>query len=76
MNILYITQFFSGTRGGGEVISYEFARGMARRGHHVDVVSHKITNFKEEDNFDDVTVHRIRPAIEHPPSIRQNMIYN
>jgi glycosyltransferase involved in cell wall biosynthesis len=48
---------------------------MARRGHHVDVVSHKITNFKEEDNFDDVTVHRIRPAIEHPPSIRQNMIY-
>jgi glycosyltransferase involved in cell wall biosynthesis len=79
MNILYITQSFSATRGGGEVIFYDFAEGMAKRGHHVDIVSHKITNFKDENNLDGVTIHRIRPAIEYkgglPPSIRQNMMY-
>jgi glycosyltransferase involved in cell wall biosynthesis len=79
MNILYITQFFSATRGGGEIIFYDFAEGMAKRGHHVDIVSHQITNFKEEDNLDGVAIHRIRPAIEHkgglPPSIKQNLMY-
>jgi glycosyltransferase involved in cell wall biosynthesis len=79
MNILYITQSFSATRGGGEVIFYDFAEGMAKRGHHVDIVSHKITNFKDENNLDGVIIHRIRPAIEYkselPPSISQNMRY-
>jgi glycosyltransferase involved in cell wall biosynthesis len=78
MNILYITQFFSATRGGGEVIFYDFAEGMAKRGHHVDIISHQITNLNE-NNLDNVAVHRIRPTIEHkgglPPSIKQNMMY-
>ena len=79
MNILYITQLFSATRGGGEVIFYDFAEGIAKRRHHIDIVSHKIINFKDENNLERVTMHRIRPAIEYkgglPPSIKQNLMY-
>jgi glycosyltransferase involved in cell wall biosynthesis len=79
MNVLYISQFFSSTRGGGEVIFYDFAESMAKRGHHVDIVSHKFTNFKEENNLEHVTIHRIRPTIVHkgglPPSMKQNIMY-
>jgi glycosyltransferase involved in cell wall biosynthesis len=79
LNILYITQLFSASRSGAEVIFYDFAEGMAKHGHHVDIVCHKITNFKEENNLDGATIHRIRPAIEYkgglPASIKQNMMY-
>jgi glycosyltransferase involved in cell wall biosynthesis len=79
LNILYITQLFSASRGGGEIIFYDFAEGMAKRGHHVDIVSHQITNSKEEYTLDGIAIHRIRPAIEHkgelPPSIKQNLLY-
>jgi len=79
LNILYITQLFSATRGGGEVIFYDFAEGIAKRRHHIDIVSHKIINFKDENNLERVTMHRIRPAIEYkgglPPSIKQNLMY-
>ena len=77
LNILYISQFFSETRGGGEIVFYGYAEGMAIRGHHVDVISHQITNFEEID-LDGVTIHRIRPAVENkatPPSIKQHMMY-
>jgi glycosyltransferase involved in cell wall biosynthesis len=77
LNILYISQFFSVTRGGGEAIFYDFAKGMSERGHQVDIISHQITNSSE--HLDGVTIHRIGPAIEHkgglPPSIKQNLMY-
>ena len=47
INILYLTQFFSVTRGGGEVVFYNLAEEMARRGHYVHVISHQIKNLKE-----------------------------
>ena len=79
LNILYITQFFSATRGGGEAIFYDFAEGIAKRGHRIDIISHKVINFKNENNLDGVTMHRIRPAIEYkgglPPSVKQNLMY-
>ncbi len=78
MNILYLTQFFSPTMGGGEVIFYNMAKRMARIGHHADIVCHLLTN-AEENNLDNIVVHRINPIIEHkgglPSSIRENLIY-
>jgi glycosyltransferase involved in cell wall biosynthesis len=78
MNILYVTQFFSATMGGAELVFYNWAEEMVRRGHHVDVLCHQITNFREKELIS-VNVHRIRPVVEHkgelPPSILQNMRY-
>jgi glycosyltransferase involved in cell wall biosynthesis len=78
MNLLYLTQFFSATRGGGEVIFYSYAEGMARRGHKVFVVCHDSNNVKEND-INGVIVKRIKPVVEHkgglPPSMRHNFFY-
>lgn len=35
MNLLDITQFFSPTMGGAELVFYNWVEGMARRGHHM-----------------------------------------
>src|SRR5215212_8153581 len=76
MNILYITQFFSATTGGGELIFYDLAKDMVRRGHHIDIICHELVNTKEEDQLAGVIVNRIKPVVEHkgglPPSIIQN----
>jgi glycosyltransferase involved in cell wall biosynthesis len=78
MNILYITQFFSPSGGGGEVVFSELVKGMARRGHDVHVICFQLSNFKD-DCLDRVTVHRINPVLENkggsPPSIRKNISY-
>lgn len=76
MKILYITQYFSPTGGGGEVVFTELVKGMARRGHDIHVVCNQITNLKE-DNQNHVAVHRIKPVLAggSPPSMRQNMSY-
>jgi glycosyltransferase involved in cell wall biosynthesis len=75
MKILYLTQFFSSIGGGGEVIFNEYAEGMAKRGHSIDVICHKIAT-QEDSGLDGVTAHRIRPTIEHmPPSITHDLIY-
>jgi glycosyltransferase involved in cell wall biosynthesis len=78
MNLLYLTQFFSATKGGGEVIFYNYAEGMARRGHKVFVVCHESNNVSEND-IRGVVIKRIRPVVEHrgglPPSMRHNLLY-
>lgn len=77
MNILYITHFFL-TRGGGEVVFYNLAEGMLKRGHNVDVVCQRITNIAE-NGLAGITIHRIKPMVEYkselPPSMRQNMLF-
>lgn len=79
MNILYITQFFSGTTGGGELIFFYLAEEMVRRGHHVDVICQDFANIKEEDQLAGVNVNRIKPIVDHkgglPRSIIQNIRY-
>jgi glycosyltransferase involved in cell wall biosynthesis len=64
--------------GGAELVFYNWAEEMVRRGHHVDVLCHQITNFREKE-LAIVNVHRIRPEIEHkgelPTSIVQNISY-
>ena len=84
MNILLLTQFFSPTRGGGEIVFYQLADQLAKRGHKVFVIKHKTLNLNSlKENLNslpsNVIVYEINPAIEHkggfPASILQNILY-
>jgi glycosyltransferase involved in cell wall biosynthesis len=78
LTILYITQFFSPTSGGGELLFYDWAEGMVRRGHHVEVICQQIPNFRKDQSAY-LIINRIKPILEHkgelPPSIIQNIRY-
>jgi glycosyltransferase involved in cell wall biosynthesis len=76
VRILYITQWFSSIAGGGEVVFYNLAKGMANRGHKVEVVSHRLDS---DSGFDPINVdlHRISPPLRHlpPPSIKEHSLF-
>jgi glycosyltransferase involved in cell wall biosynthesis len=77
VKILYITQFFSFTRGGGEATFYFFARELAKRGHEIFVIRHRITPFEKlEGNLKVIDVY---PAVKYmgglPPSMKDNLLY-
>lgn len=78
MKILYLTQIFSPTMGGGEVVFYNLAKKMSLRGHEVHVICHRLSNTKEL-NVGNVHIHRIRPTIAYsnalPVSMFQNLGY-
>lgn len=75
MNILYITQWFSSEGGGGEVVFINLANGMVRKGHRVDVISHKLNNNNDEQ-VKGLTIHRIRPRLNKQlPSIFENFMF-
>jgi glycosyltransferase involved in cell wall biosynthesis len=75
---LYLTQFFSATLGGGEVVFYTIAQKMVERGHQIDVICPKLSNFPAED-LSGAVVHRISPRMRHesqlPPSVIANIGY-
>jgi hypothetical protein len=82
MNILLLTQFFSPTKGGSEIMFYQLADQLARRGHKVFVIRHKImTSNSSEDNLNNlsskVIIYEVDPAVEHkgglPAGILQNL---
>jgi len=84
MNILLLTQFFSPTRGGGEIVFYQLADQLARKGHKVFVIKHKVlrsASSKDDLNVlpSNVIVYEIDPAVEHrgglPAGILQNILY-
>jgi glycosyltransferase involved in cell wall biosynthesis len=84
MNILLLTQFFSPTRGGGEIIFYQLADQLARRGHKVFIIKHKmVASNPSKDGLNDlpsnVIVYEVDPAVEHkgglPAGILQNLLY-
>ena len=84
MNILFLTQFFSPTRGGGEVMFYQVAEQLARRGHKVFVIKHKMlgSNSSRDDLNNlpfNVTVHEVEPAVEYkggfPAGMLQDFLY-
>ena len=76
MNILYLCQIFSSTKGGAPLLFCDLANTMSRRGHKV----HVICNLSTEDIIErNLTVHIVRPYLgaSHrlPPSITQNLRY-
>ena len=75
MNILYVSQWFSSSGGGGEVLFMQIARGIAEQGHNVHVISHKLADFNEDD-IGNVKIHRVNPLLSNfPPSYFQNIGY-
>jgi glycosyltransferase involved in cell wall biosynthesis len=84
VKILILTQFLNPTRGGGEVMFYQLADQLARRGHNVFIIKHKMMtpNLSEDDLGSlpsNVTVYEIDPAVEHkgglPAGVLQNLRY-
>lgn len=75
MNILYITQWFSSEGGGGEVVFINVAKGMSKKDHKVDVISHKLKNTSDEQ-IQNLKVHRINPKLSNQlPSIFDNFLF-
>lgn len=67
MKILYLTQYFSRTRGGGgESVFFDLANGMARRGDTVNVISHLLAPDHEQicDIGNMLKIYRIKPVID------------
>src|SRR5919197_1864820 len=79
MNILYVSQWFSPAGGGGEVVFYNLANGMARRGHKVEVICAQIANNNNntENQLYNVTIYRVKPILHlpPPPTLKQNILY-
>lgn len=75
MNILYITQWFSSEGGGGEVVFINVAKGLAKRGHIINVISHKLKNTADEQT-QGLKIHRINPKLSNQlPSISDNFLF-
>ena len=78
MKILFLSQFFSSTRGGGEHLFYIIAKKLAENNHQVWIITNKI----EDENY---PVHKnlkivfVPPVLKYqgglPPSIKDNMQY-
>ena len=75
MNIIYVSQWFSSSGGGGEVLFMQIASGMAKKGHNVHIISHRLANFKDDD-IRNVKIHRVNPLLSNfPPSYFQNVMF-
>lgn len=76
MRILYLTQFFSSSRGGGPLIFYDLAKGLSERGHEVYVICNVATETIDSKN---VKVLMVKPLLsdtyELPPSPIRNLRY-
>ncbi len=79
MRILYLTQLFSSTHGGGEYLFNMWANEFSKRGHSVSVICQKVVGMKDEDLEGDVSVISLPPAIRYraglPPSIKHNLLF-
>jgi glycosyltransferase involved in cell wall biosynthesis len=75
MNILYITQWFSPIGGGGEVVFYNLATGMACRGHNIEIVcaqSSHVSSYKKGR----IVVNAVKPRLDiPPPTLSQNALF-
>lgn len=75
MNILYLTQIFSSTRGGGPLVFYDLSKELTKHSHNV----HIICNLTTESSNSNLFIHKIRPYLKEsnflPPSILQNLSF-
>lgn len=81
MRILFLTQFFSDTRGGGETVFRLWSEELAKRGHQIFVICHRILNPQLNNQLTKVhlEVIPISPALTYkggvPASLGQNIVY-
>lgn len=76
MNILLVTQFLSATKGGGEYLFSLIANELAKRGHRVWIITHRIenedyTNFHENVKIEFVSSIKYEGGL--PPSFADNI---
>ena len=78
-----LTQFFSPTRGGGEVMFYQLANQLGKRGHKVFIIKHKILGSDKSEDYlnlsSNVIIYEVNPTVIHkgglPAGIFQNVLY-
>jgi glycosyltransferase involved in cell wall biosynthesis len=82
MNILIFTQFFNPTGGGGEVMFYQLAKQLGKKGHKVFIIKHRSSGLSWDRVQDlplNVVVIEVNPPVIHrgglPAGIVQNMLY-
>lgn len=79
MKILYLTQFFDATRGGGEVVFHYIAKKLAAKGHKVYVIRHKTRGENCSIRLSNMKVYDINPSLEYkgglPSTLNQNLLY-
>jgi glycosyltransferase involved in cell wall biosynthesis len=77
MKILYISQFFSDSTGGGETVISNLAKEMTNRGHLVHVICHD--TMEGINPYPGLDIKYVKPCVVHkggiPPSIRQNALF-
>jgi len=77
MNILYLTQYFSSTRGGGALLFHDLAKTMSKRGHKVHIICNLSTEKINEN--ENIAMHIVKPHLKEsnqlPPSMIQNLRY-
>jgi glycosyltransferase involved in cell wall biosynthesis len=77
MKILYISQFFSDSTGGGETVISNLAKEMTNRGHLVHVICHD--TMERINPYPGLDIKYVKPCVVHkggiPPSIWQNALY-
>lgn len=76
MNILLLTQFLSTTKGGGEYVFSVMADTLAKRGHNVWIITHKVENEDYTHFHKNVKIHfvsSIRYEGGLPPSFMDNI---
>jgi glycosyltransferase involved in cell wall biosynthesis len=83
MKILMLIQFFSPTRGGGEVMFYQLANQLGKRGHKVFLIKHKILGSDKSEDYpnlsSNIIIYEVNPTVIHkgglPAGIFQNIFY-
>lgn len=76
MNILLLTQFLSTTKGGGEYVFSVMVDSLARRGHNVWVITHRIENEDYTNFHKNVRILFVSPIRYEgglPPSFKDNI---
>jgi len=78
MKILLITQFLSTTKGGGEYLFSLMANQLAKNGHKIWIITHKIENEDYTNFHKNVRIHFMSPIKYEgglPPSIKENISF-
>ncbi len=80
MRVLFVTQLFDPTHGGGETIFYLVAKEFAKRGHGVHVLCQRVKGCNFSINpLSNLKIHNVHPIIDYkgglPYSIHKGAIY-
>jgi glycosyltransferase involved in cell wall biosynthesis len=78
LNILFLSQFFSTTRGGGEYVVNLMAKKLAQDNHRIFVITNSIKG-EDYQKYDNIKIIFVPPTLEYkgglPPTFRDNIRY-